>query len=33
MEEAEMYSLLLQDNVRELYSVLGKWIGAIEKEI
>src|SRR6202022_3868118 len=32
MEEGEAYSLLLQGGVRELYCVLGGWIGEMERQ-
>lgn len=32
IEESEAYSLLLQGGVRELYCVLGRWIGEMERQ-
>ena len=32
MEEGEAYTLLLQTSVRELYCVLGSWIGEMERQ-
>ena len=32
MEEGEAYSLLLQGGVRELYCLLGRWIGEMERQ-
>ena len=32
MDEAEAYSLLLQGGVRELYCILGQWIGELERQ-
>jgi len=32
MDEGEAYSLLLQGGVRELYCVLGRWIGEMERQ-
>jgi len=32
MEEGEAYTLLLQSGVRELYCVLGSWIGEMERQ-
>jgi len=32
MEEGEAYTLLLQPGVRELYCVLGSWIGEMERQ-
>ena len=32
MEEGEAYSLLLQTGVRELYCLLGRWIGEMERQ-
>lgn len=32
MEEGEAYSLLLQTGVRELYCVLGSWVGEMERQ-
>jgi hypothetical protein len=32
VEEGEGYSLLLQTGVRELYVVIGRWIGEMERQ-
>jgi hypothetical protein len=32
MEEGEAYSLLLQTGVRELYCLIGRWIGEMERQ-